>query len=172
MLGPRLAILAALWAATPFAPLHAQTSAGPVRAAGPVADSLRGFAFEIVARLRARDAAGTLALYGDAAHFVHIDDGRLIPWTSLSVMVRRYFAEVTSNPVRVVGEPGVTITDADDAVLYVTHCFGATAGHPAHAGIWTGVLHRFPAGWRIVHSHSSALPSGATSDSVSKSCRR
>lgn len=22
-------------------------------------------------------------------------------------------------------------------------------------GVWTGVLHRFPTGWKIVHSHSS-----------------
>jgi hypothetical protein len=172
MLVTRLAMLATLWSAVPSAPVHGQTSASPGRATGPLADSLRAFAFEIVARLRDRNAAGTLALYGDTAHFVHVDDGQLIPWASMSAMVRRFFTEVTSNPVCVVGEPGVTITDPDNAVLYVTHRFSATAGRPAHAGIWTGVLHRYPEGWRIVHSHSSALPSGVVSDSSTRTRRR
>ena len=172
MLVTRLAMLAALWSVVPLASVHGQATASPGRATGPLADSLRAFAFEMAVRLRDRNAAGTLALYGDTAHFVHVDDGQLIPWASMSAMVRRYFTEVPSNPVCVVGEPGVTITDADNAVLYVTHRFSATAGRPAHAGIWTGALHRFPAGWRIVHSHSSALPSGVVSDSYSRTCRR
>jgi hypothetical protein len=67
----------------------------------------------------------------------------------------QYFASVKSNPVSVVGEPGVTIMDVNNAVVYVTHRMEATEGRAAHAGVWTGVLHRFPDGWKIVHSHSS-----------------
>jgi hypothetical protein len=124
------------------------------RAEGPVADTLRGFALRMAELLRSRDARGTLGLYGDTAHFVHVENGNVIPWSRLSAMVTAYFDSATDNPVWVVGEPGVTRIDAHNAVLYVTHRSGGE-GRVAHAGVWTGVLHRFPEGWRIVHSHSS-----------------
>lgn len=149
MVAARLGMVAVVLCAAPSAALG-QAS---------LADSLRAFAFEMAAMLRYRDAAGTLRLYGDTAQFVHIDDGELIPWARMSAMVRRYLAEAESNPICVVGEPGVTIMDADNAVVYGNHHVGATPGRPAHGGIWTGVLHRFPTGWKIVHSHSSAIPS-------------
>jgi hypothetical protein len=158
MVVARIAMLVVVLFASPSALALGQASSSPGRATGPLADSLRAFAFEMAALLRERNAAGTLGLYGDTAHFVHIEDGKPIAWASLSAMVRRYFAEATRNPVCVVGEPGVVIVDADNAVLYVTHHVGTTPGRPAHGGVWTGVLHRFPAGWKIVHSHSSDHP--------------
>jgi hypothetical protein len=109
----------------------------------------------MTALLRQRDAEGALGLYGDTARFVHVDNGRVIPWPELSVAVRQYLSAATSNPLWVVGEPGVSIADADNAVVYVTHRFGGTGGLPAHRGVWTGVLHRFAEGWRLIHSHSS-----------------
>jgi hypothetical protein len=132
------------------------THAAP--ASGPLADSLRAFAHRMAALLRERDAEGTLALYGDTTAFVHVADGRVIPWPELSATVRQYFSTAQVNPVAVVGEPGVAIMDRDNAVVYVTHEFGASGGRPAHRGVWSGVLHRFPEGWRIVHSHSSDIP--------------
>jgi hypothetical protein len=151
----RTAILLVLAVASPSAAAHAQAAAPAGRAAGPLADSLRAFAHRMAELLRNRDVEGTLGLYGDTSAFIHVDNGRIIPWTELSATVRRYLSTATSNPVSVVGEPGVTIADADNAVLYVTHHFDTTGGHPAHGGVWTGVLHRSREGWRIVHSHSS-----------------
>jgi hypothetical protein len=147
-----------VWAVvlTPSA-IPARAQAPPVTraATGPLADSLRTFALQMAAMLRERDAPGVLGLYGDTLHFVHVDDGDVIPWPQLSAMVRRYFAAAKSNPIRVIGDPGVTIVDANNAVLYVNHHFASADNRPAHSGIWTGVLHRFPVDWRIVHSHSS-----------------
>ena len=144
----RAFILLGLVVAAPPVPVLAQ-------APGPLADSLRGFAHRMAAVLRARDADGALGLYGDTLGFVHVDNGRIIRWPELSASVRRYLSTTTTNPIFVVGEPGVTIGDEDNAVVYVTHDFGPPAGGPAHRGVWTGVLHRFPGGWRIIHSHSS-----------------
>jgi hypothetical protein len=135
---------------------QAPDSRSPV-AGGALADKLRTWTFRMAALLRSRDAQGTLDLYGDTAHFVHVDNGEVIPWPRLSDMIRRYFATARSNPISIVGEPGVRIADAHNAVLYVRHSFDSTNGRPAHAGVWTGVLQRFPDGWRIVHSHSSDL---------------
>lgn len=127
----------------------------PVRADGPLADSLRAAAHQMVDLLRNRDAGGVIALYGDTLHFVHVEDGNIIPWSRLAAMMRSYLDSVTSNPLSVVGEPGVTIIDADNAVLYVTHRFEGGQDRESHVGVWTGVLHRFADGWKIVHSHSS-----------------
>jgi hypothetical protein len=132
---------------------------GATRASGPQADSLRAFAFRIVTLLRARDVAASLALYGDTTHFVHVENGVVIPWSQLSAMMRAYFATVTSNPVRIVGEPGVTVIDANTGVLYVTHRFDAVGDRAAHDGVWTGVVRRYGNSWKIVHSHSSDRPS-------------
>lgn len=70
-------------------------------------------------------------------------------------MMRRYLASATSNPISIQGDPGVTVIDRDNAVLYVTHRFDGGPDDDAHEGVWTGVMHRFAEGWRIVHSHSS-----------------
>jgi ketosteroid isomerase-like protein len=70
-------------------------------------------------------------------------------------MMRTYFATNTTNPVRVIGEPGVTLIDRNAAVVYVTHTTEGRADRAAHEGVWTGVLRREPGGWKIVHSHSS-----------------
>jgi hypothetical protein len=139
--------LAAAGAQTPGPP--------PARAAGPLADSLRAFALGMAAMLRNLDAQGTIALYGDRSHFVHVENGNVIPWSELSGMMTSYFATAKRNPLSVIGEPGVTIVDESNAVVYVVHHFDANEGRPAHDGVWTGVLHRFPDGWKIVHSHSS-----------------
>lgn len=151
----RLGLAAAL-VLLPGASGPAQTPGPPAaRAVGPLADSLRAFAFRMADLLRNRDAVGTIALYGARSHFVHVDNGNVIPWSELSAMMTSYFATAASNPLSVTGEPGVTIVDQDNAVVYVAHQVEATEGRPAHGGVWTGVLHRFADGWKIVHSHSS-----------------
>jgi len=127
----------------------------PLEAEGVLADSLRRFAVEMVQRLRDRDVDGVIALYGDTLHFVHVDGGQVIPWSVLALSMRGYLSTATSNPLSLVGEPGVTIIDADNAVVYARHRFEGVPGHPPHEGVWSGVLHRFREGWRIVHSHSS-----------------
>ena len=129
--------------------------AGATRTSGPLADSLRAFAFRMADLLRRMDADGVLDLYGDHEHLVHIEEGRAIPWAVLSTMIPRYFATAASNPVYVVGEPGVVLMDGDHAVIHVEHRMSAVGGRPAHQGMWTGVLRRYPEGWKIVHSHSS-----------------
>jgi SnoaL-like domain len=136
---------------------HAQKATPTV---GALADTLRGLAVGMAERLRARDAEGTLILYGDTLHFVHVENGTVIPWARMAPMVRSYLASAAENPVFLVGTPGVTIADRDNAVVYATHRIDSTAGHPGHSGVWTGVLHRFPEGWRIVHSHSSDSRAG------------
>jgi ketosteroid isomerase-like protein len=128
------------------------------RASGPLADSLRAFAIDMAALLRARDVDAVVGLYGDTTHFVHVEEGTVIPWSQLSRTMRTYFATATTNPVTVVGEPGVTLVDRNTAVVYVTHRSDASAGRPAHDGVWTGVLRRGSGGWKIVHSHSSDRP--------------
>ena len=140
----------------PPAPVYGQASGSlPVRAEGPLADSLRAAAHRMIDLLRDRDTSGLIALYGDTLHFVHVEDGNIIPWPQLSTMMRSYLATVTSNPMSVIGEPGVTLIDQNTAVLYVTHRFEGSQGRDAHEGVWTGVLRRFAAGWKIIHSHSS-----------------
>jgi hypothetical protein len=135
-------------------PLSAQSDA-PVGATGPLADSLRAFAFRMAEGLRRMDAPAVLALYGNPEQFVHIEDGHAIPWPRLSSMIREYFATATSNPVEIVGRPGVVLLDPNHAVLYVHHRMGAEGSRPGHEGMWTGVLRRERSGWTIVHSHSS-----------------
>ena len=125
------------------------------RATGPQADNARAFAVRMVSLLRARDAAAVVALYGDTTHYVHVENGVVIPWSQLSQMMRTYLATATSNPLRIIGEPGVTVIDANTAVVYVTHHFDPLEGRPAHDGVWTGVLHRDGGAWKVVHSHSS-----------------
>jgi ketosteroid isomerase-like protein len=120
-----------------------------------LADSLRAFAVDMGATLRALDIDGVIRLYGDTTQFVHVDNGVVIPWRELSRMMREFFRTAKSNPVDVIGEPGVTLIDRNTAAVYVSHRFGATAHGPAHEGVWTGVLKRGPNGWRIMHSHSS-----------------
>lgn len=151
----RVCIVLALVVARSSHPALAQSAESARLSSSPLADSLRAFAHHMAALLRGLDAEGTLALYGDTSGFVHVENGRVIAWPELSAAVRRYLSTARSNPVSVVGKPGITIADADNAVVYVTHRFDATAGRPAHGGVWTGVLHRFPEGWRIIHSHSS-----------------
>jgi hypothetical protein len=158
MMTLRAALILAIAPAVSGSPVRAQAADAEAPSGGPLADSLRAFAHGMAAMLRARNAAGTLGLHGDTTRFVHVDNGRVIPWTEMSAMVRQYFSTAKSNPLSVVGEPGVTIADGNNAVVYVTHRFDATGDRPAHGGVWTGVLHRFPEGWRVVHSHSSDLP--------------
>ena len=124
-------------------------------ATGPVADSIRSFAFRMVGLLRARDTEGVLALYGDRSTFVHVEDGVARTWPELERGIRQYFARVTENPISVVGKPGVVLLGPDAAVLYVVHRLEDRPGAPGHEGIWTGVLRREGGDWRIVHSHSS-----------------
>lgn len=149
-------ILSAVVLTAVASPLHAQTQTAKVeRAVGPLADSLRAFAMNMAETLRRLDTKGTFALYGNLAQFVHVESGNVVPWTDLARDMTQFFATVRSNPVSVVGEPGVTIMDMHNAVVYVTHRMEASEGRAAHEGVWTGVLHRFPDGWKIVHSHSS-----------------
>jgi hypothetical protein len=154
--GALLGVATAVALSPCVAPAAAQVPGPPAaRAVGPLADSLRAFALRMADLLRSRDAAAVIALYGNRSEFVHVDNGEVVPWSRLSATMTSYFATATSNPVSVIGEPGVTIMDGDNAVIYVAHHSAAHDGRPAHDGVWTGVLHRFSDGWRIVHSHSS-----------------
>ena len=139
------------------ASLHAQAKSPrpAVRANGPLADSLRAFAVRMVDALRRLDGRAVFAFYGDTSHYVHVENGVMIPWSQLSEMMRTYFATAKTNPLSVIGEPGVTLVDRDNAVVYVAHHFESNEGQPAHDGVWTGVLHRTANGWRVLHSHSS-----------------
>jgi ketosteroid isomerase-like protein len=121
-------------------------------------DSLRSFAMSIGDALRTRDGKRVLAMYGDTARFVHVENGRVIPWVQLSAMMREFFATAKTNPVSIRGTPGVQLLDRNTAVVYLTHHVDAAEGRPAHDGVWTGVLRREQRGWRIVHSHSSDTP--------------
>lgn len=138
---------------------HAQEPPVPhVRAVGPVADSLRATALRMIEYLRDRDVRSLIAMYGDTLHFVHVEDGTAIPWSELSPMMRNYLSSVTSNPIVAIGEPGVTLIDDRNAVVYVRHRFEGGSGREAHDGVWSGVMHRFADGWKIIHSHSSDRP--------------
>jgi ketosteroid isomerase-like protein len=132
-----------------------ESSRAAPTANGPLADSLRIFALDMAALLRARNTDAVIRLYGDTARFVHIENGDIIPWSRLSAMMRQYFATVKENPVSAVGEPGVLVIDRNTAVVWVVHRMGATDRGPAHEGTWSGVLRRIDGAWRIVHSHSS-----------------
>ena len=129
-----------------------------VRTTGPLADSLRAWTTRMGDFLRRRDARAIIALYGDPSHFVHVENGTIISWPQLKGMMTTFFETAKSNPVSVIGEPGVSILDINNAVVYAEHHFDAAEGRPAHDGVWTGVLHRFNDGWKIVHSHSSDRP--------------
>jgi ketosteroid isomerase-like protein len=107
--------------------------------------------------LRVRDADGVIALYGDTARFVHVDNGEIVPWSRLAPMMRTFFATARENPITVVGEPGVVVMGRDHAVVVVVHR-AQRQGEAPHEGVWTGVLHRDGGKWRIVHSHSSDRP--------------
>jgi ketosteroid isomerase-like protein len=130
-------------------------AASAVRDGTALADTVRTFVARMVQLLRDRDANAVIALYGDTTRFVHVDNGVVIPWAQLSRTMREYFANATTNPISLRGEPGVMILDRNHAVAYATHHMDAARGRPPHDGVWTGVLRRERTGWRIVHSHSS-----------------
>lgn len=70
-------VLTFLW---PSASLHGQIAQRPaVRASGPVADTLRDLAVHMMSMLRDRDTEGLIGLYGDTLHFVHVEDGNVVP---------------------------------------------------------------------------------------------
>ena len=126
-----------------------------------LADSLRTYVKTMVALLRDRNVDAAIKLYGDTTHFVHVENGVMIPWTQLAQMMRTYLPAAKSNPLRLIGEPGVTVIDRNTAVVYAAHHFDDTAESPAHDGVWTGVLRRGPSGWLVVHSHSSERKPGS-----------
>ena len=144
--------------------LAAQQGAAPAPktgATGPMADSIRAFVRDMAVLLRERKSAEVIALY-DTVGFIHIDDGVVTPWAELAKSMRTFFATAKSNPVRVIGDPGVVIVDRNTAVVYVDHTTDAVPGQEAHDGIWTGVLRRGAKGWKIAYSHSSDRPSKPT----------
>jgi hypothetical protein len=123
-----------------------------------LADSLRGHANMMFERARALDIEGTLALYGRPDEFVHVDGGRLVDWPTLEAAIRATFARLTNNSISWLGPPRVIVLNRDAAVIVGVHRFAGGAGQAAHDGVWTGVLERTTAGWRIVHSHSTDAP--------------
>lgn len=151
----RIVVVCAICLAAPNLVRGQVAESGPAPDHEELADSLRAFAYHMADLLRTRNVGGVVGLYGDTVQFVHIDNGDIVPWSQLSVSMRRYLETATSNPLTLVGEPGVTIVDTDNAILYLVHRFAGSGGMEPHEGVWTGVLHRFQSGWRIVHSHSS-----------------
>ena len=141
---------------TPARVLSAQQPPSPtLGTTGPLADSLRTYVKSMVSLLRERNVDAAIKLYGDTTHFVHVENGVMIPWTQLAQMMRTYLRAASSNPLRLIGEPGVTVIDRNTAVVFAAHHFDDTPEAPAHDGVWTGVLRRGPSGWLVVHSHSS-----------------
>jgi len=120
-----------------------------------LADSVRSFTLHMLELLRDRRANAVIALYGDTTHFVHVENGTVIPWSQLAPMVRTFLTTAKSNPVTAVGEPGVLMIDRNTAIVWAPHRFEASEGRPGHEGVWTGVLVRGRGGWKVVHSHSS-----------------
>ena len=119
-----------------------------------MADSIRAFAHQMATLLRERKSTEVIALY-DTVGFIHIDDGVITPWADLAKSMRTFFATAKSNPVRIIGQPGVVIVDRNSAVVYVDHTTEAVQGQQAHDGIWTAVLRRGANGWKIAFSHST-----------------
>jgi hypothetical protein len=136
---------------------HAPTSAAKTGATGPMADSVRAFIREMAVLLRERKSDEVVALY-DTVGFMHVDDGVVTSWAEMAKSMRTFFATAKSNPVRIVGEPGVVIVDRNSAVVVVDHTTEPVPGQQAHDGIWTGVLRRGATGWKIAFSHSSDRP--------------
>ena len=151
-----MAMLACALGAIPLVARGQQGSqAETIGATGPLADSLRVYVKEMVVLLRERNVDAAIRLYGDTTRYVHVENGVMIPWRQLAYMMRTYLRTAKSNPLRLIGEPGVTVIDRNTAVVYAAHHFDATPEAPAHDGVWTGVLRRGPTGWLVVHSHSS-----------------
>jgi ketosteroid isomerase-like protein len=139
----------------PASGLAAQASRRDAREGRALSDSLRGFVLRMGDLLRARNAAEVIALYGDTTRFVHVENGTLMPWAQLAPLMRTFFAAAKSNPLTILGEPGVTVIDRNTAVVWAAHRFDASEGRPTHEGVWSAVLRRSAGGWKIVHSHSS-----------------
>ena len=155
MQSPPIALVATLLFVSGSLAQAQQARSTPYRSEGPLADSLREYGVRIGTLLRAMNTAAVLDLYGAHDAFVHVENGTALSWPELSSMIRTYFATADSNPVSIIGEPYVLLIDRNNAVLMVQHRMEAVAARPAHTGVWSGVLHRTDAGWKIVHSHSS-----------------
>jgi ketosteroid isomerase-like protein len=132
--------------------------AGPAPADAALADSLRSFAVTMGNRFHARDAEGVIAMYGDSATYVHINNGVVASYAQVTRNLRAGFAGPGTNPVWFVGEPRVVLLDANTAVVYYAMRIDAVGGRSAQEGMWTGVLRRGAEGWRIAHSHASTHP--------------
>ena len=116
---------------------HAQQAkpAETIGATGPLADSLRVYVKGMVALLRERNVDAAIRLYGDTTRFVHIENGVMIPWSQLAHMMRTYLRAAPSNPLGLVGEPGVVVIDRNAVVVCAEHHFDDTPEAPANDGV-------------------------------------
>jgi len=105
--------------------------------------------------LRDRNADAVLDIYGRRAEYVHIENGKEIPFAQLEPAVRSYLESVKTNEIYWVGTPTVLMLGSDAAVVYGTHQFAGAGTREAHRGKWTGVFQRIGGQWKLVHSHSS-----------------
>jgi hypothetical protein len=105
--------------------------------------------------LQNRDADSVLALYGRREEFVHIENGKEIPWSALEPQVRMYLGSIKKNDISWVGTPKVLILGPESAVVFGAHRFGGDQTHAGHLGEWTGVFQLIDGQWKLVHSHSS-----------------
>jgi ketosteroid isomerase-like protein len=105
--------------------------------------------------LRNRDAEAALGIYGRRAEYVHIDNGKVVPWAQLEPQVRQYLANVKKNELYWVGTPKILKLEPNAAVVYGTHRFEGDGTRESHRGEWTGVFQRINGRWKLVHSHSS-----------------
>ncbi|HVT38222.1 MAG TPA: hypothetical protein VHE78_04220 [Gemmatimonadaceae bacterium] len=65
--------------ATPACGQTAEPPRPAARVDGPLGDSLPAFAGRMGRLLRDRETNAVLSLYGDTAHFVHVENGVIIP---------------------------------------------------------------------------------------------
>src|SRR5262249_18708866 len=107
---------------------------------------------------RKLDANAVLSAYGRHEEYVHIEDGREIPWAQFSEGIRQYLETVKQNDIRWIGEPKVLIIGRDAAVVYGAHRFNDPTGQHSHSGEWSGVFQKIDGQWMLVHSHSSDTP--------------
>lgn len=118
-------------------------------------DDLEELVQKVLRDLRNRDADAALAIYGRQEEYVHIDNGRVVPWAQLEPQVRQYLANAKKNELYWVGTPNILRLGRDAAVVYGTHRFEGDGSRESHQGEWTGVFQRIEGQWKLVHSHSS-----------------
>jgi ketosteroid isomerase-like protein len=156
----RTATAARLAAAALLAALCACASAAPSRGAAPAADSARASS-EIVADLNASaagwnraDMAAHLAIYADSATFM-TGDGPIVGKASTRATLERAFWR-DGRPKQQLRFERVAVRPLGARHALATGRFTLSGGGEADRSGWFSLTwERTPAGWRVLHDHSS-----------------